>query len=104
MPHSPLPWRYEKRAGGDEVIYAADDTQVHVDTPYYPSGISTYDAQFIVASVNRVAELEEALREIARLAAVADGPNYIKVASISRIAEDHLQNGYSSLMRLCHGS
>jgi hypothetical protein len=63
MPHSPLPWTFLIE-NGDEVIRDAAGNAVHQDTQYYPSGLATDDAQFIVASVNRAAALEALLRRI----------------------------------------
>ncbi len=61
--HSPTPWTFIVEDGGAaEIIRAADGTTVHYDTTYYPSGLATADAEHIVACVNRVAELEAALR------------------------------------------
>lgn len=80
--HSPTPWRFEKRPDGDEVIFDAAGKSVHWDTQYYPSGLASEDAEFIVASVNRVGALEAALREIADLGDVDcdTAPNIAKRA------------------------
>lgn len=63
MPHSPTPWVF-KEADGDEIIEDANGHRVHYDTQYYPSGLDSDDARFIVSSVNRAAKLEALLREI----------------------------------------
>lgn len=63
MSHSPTPWRLVDDAG-DEVILASDGTRVHRDTAYYPSGLASEDAAFIVECVNRVAELERELADL----------------------------------------
>lgn len=63
--HSPTPWTLIVEDGGAvEIIQDADGNTVHYDTTYYPSGLTTDDAQHIVSCVNRVAELEAALRSV----------------------------------------
>lgn len=83
MTHSPLPWSFSVESG-DEVILDAAGNAVHTDTSYYPSGIATEDAQFIVESVNRVAALE------ADLAAIKSGDEVVLPASIAHAEAMHL--------------
>ena len=50
--HRPTPWEFISADDGDEIIRAVDGTNVHYDTQYYPSGLATVDARFIVDAVN----------------------------------------------------
>lgn len=49
--HAPTPWTFQVE-GGVETIRDADGHLVHTDENYYPSGLDTGDAKFIVASAN----------------------------------------------------
>ena len=48
---APRPWRLVID-GVDETIFDANGQIVHCDTQYYPTGMSTADAQLIVDAVN----------------------------------------------------
>lgn len=63
MGHSPTPWRLEETSR-DEIIRDAAGNVVHWDTTYYPSGLASEDAEYIVQCVNRVEKLEEALKSV----------------------------------------
>jgi hypothetical protein len=75
---SPGPWTLEED-GSSTLIKAADDSYVHENTCYYPSGLSSADEEFIKeANPAAVVELlDENEKAIAALKQIAAGEGHI---------------------------